>query len=156
MGDTDLECTRAPRCAAEYQSKISGPLLDRIDIQVDVPKVSISDLSSDRTGELSSVVAYRVSAAREIQKNRFETIAPESGIRLNSEANGELLETISLLSIEAKNLLNQAANHMKLSARAYYRMMRLARTIADLDGGTEEVGTVHMSEAISYRRIKSD
>jgi magnesium chelatase family protein len=155
LGDPELECTRAPRCAAEYQSKISGPLLDRIDIQVDVPAVSVNDLEGERTGEKSAVVADRVQRAREIQEQRFERLRVEENIRLNSHMNGETLEQAAPLESAAKALLSDASAKMKLSARAYYRMIRLARTIADLDGAPDVIGSAHIAEAISYRRIKN-
>ncbi len=155
LGDPDQECTRAPKCAAEYQSKISGPLLDRIDIQVEVPQVSITDLGTKRTGESSATVARRVLKARELQHSRLKDLGSE-GISLNAHVSGELLERAAPLEEAAKTLLDQAAGRMKLSARGYYRMIRLARTIADLDGAPELIAPAHIAEAISYRRIRFD
>lgn len=152
LGDHDRECTRAPRCAAEYQAKISGPLLDRIDIQVDVPQVTIEEIENSRTGEDSEIVAARVLRARDIQEERLDSLGAPGEMRLNSRISGELLDKAAPMDSKAKEILSKAASHMKLSARGYHRMIRLARTIADLDGGHDIIGAVHISEAISYRR----
>ncbi|NCC21860.1 MAG: ATP-binding protein [Alphaproteobacteria bacterium] len=154
LGDTDLECTRAPRCAADYQNKISGPMMDRIDIQVDVPAVSVPDLNAARTGEKSSVVAARVSEIRALQEIRFMELDKSGTVRLNSQATGDLLETIAPFEARAEALLQEAAQKMKLSARGYFRIKRLARTIADLDGGKDVIGAAHVAEALSYRRFR--
>lgn len=144
LGDVSRECSKAPRCAGDYQAKISGPLLDRFDLQVDVPPVSIRDLSdATPAGEPSSRVATRVAKARDIQMNR--------GGVLNARLNGPALDEAVRLDEEARALLTQAAEKMKLSARGYHRVLRVARTIADLAGGPERVGTPHIAEALSYR-----
>ena len=143
LGDPDLECTKVPRCAADYQAKISGPMLDRIDIQVDVPRVEMADLNA-AAGESSMDVATRVALAREIQVQR-------SGL-VNAQVDGSVLESIAPLEPEAKALLDQAMEKTRMSARSYYRLLRVARTIADLDGGSVMLSKVHIAEALSYKR----
>lgn len=146
LGDSSLECTKAPRCGADYQSKISGPLMDRIDLQVDVPAVKISDLNSLQKGESSVDVMERVVAARDLQHSRSSL--------LNAQADGKILEEIAPLEPDAKMFLDKAMEIAKFSARAYYRILRVARTIADLDPGfPAKIGKEHMAEALSYRRI---
>ncbi len=142
LGDPGRECTKAPRCGIDYQAKLSGPLLDRIDLQVDVPAVSISDLSSEG-GEGSAQVRARVTNARHIQQERQG--------KTNAALPAEMLEGVCSLSSEIQGLLNDAANKMNLSARAYHRVLRVARTIADLAGHPGEIGKNHMAEALSYR-----
>lgn len=154
LGDPDKECTKAPRCGGDYQAKLSGPLLDRIDIQVEVPAVMVSDLNKER-GEPSSAVAVRVAQAREIQERRFKNLLKENQklITVNAHVQGEMLEEAMPLSSDAKELLNKAAERMKLSARSYYRLIRVARTIADLEGDLGDIKQPHIAESLSYRKI---
>ena len=152
FGVADQECTKAPRCAEDYQSKLSGPLIDRIDIQVDVPPVDVMQLTSAPTGETSDAVGARVARARQRQRDRFAKAG--SALRLNSQASGEILETIAVLSPEARSLLEKAAVKMKFSARGWHRLLRVARTIADLEGDAPEIATPHMAEALSFRRLR--
>ncbi len=147
LGDPALGCSRAPRCAADYQSRVSGPLLDRIDLHVDVDPVSAADLALPPPAEGSAEVAARVAAARAIQTARAE----KTGARTNAELDGEALETYATPDEAGRKLLMQAAEAMRLSARGYTRMLRVARTIADL-AGVETVGRIHVAEALSYRR----
>lgn len=147
LGDPALACSRAPRCAADYQAKVSGPLLDRIDLHVDVQAVSAADLVLPPPAEGSSEVAARVRAAREVQTARYQG----RGVRTNAEADGEILENAATPDEPGRRLLAQAAEAMRLSARGFHRVLRVARTIADL-GGSEGVGRIHVAEALSYRR----
>ncbi len=153
LGDPDQECTKAPRCGADYQGRLSGPLLDRIDLHVDVAAVSALDLQAPGSGEESAVVAGRVLAARAIQKARYEGFSAEIPGEINAVASGKVLESVAPLAEDAKALMNQAVERGKLSARAYYRILRVARTIADLAGGGDILGRVAVAEALSYRRI---
>ena len=152
LGDPDLECAKVPRCAAEYQGKISGPMLDRIDMQVDVPAVSVQDINNIKTGESSATVAARVNTARVIQLERFAALDEHSGIRMNAHSDTKTLEAIAPLEPEAQALLNKTMESAKLSARGYYRVLRVARTIADLAGAPEKISKIHIAEALSYRR----
>jgi magnesium chelatase family protein len=147
LGDPALACSKAPRCAADYQSKVSGPLLDRIDLHVDVDPVSAGDLALPPPAEGSAEVAERVAKARAIQTAR----AAEAGARMNAELDGDGLERFATPDEAGKKLLYQAAEAMRLSARGYTRMLRVARTIADM-AGVEQVGRIHVAEALSYRR----
>ena len=147
LGDPALACSRAPRCAADYQAKVSGPLLDRIDLHVDVAAVAAADLVLPPPGEGSAEVAARVGEARRLQNARYK----EHGIRTNAEADGDLLDAVATPDEPGRRLMGQAAEAMRLSARGFHRVLRVARTIADL-AGAEAVGRVHVAEALSYRR----
>ena len=147
LGDASLACSRAPKCAVDYQTKISGPLLDRIDLHVDVAAVSAADLVLPPPAEGSAEVAARVATARALQTARYAG----RGLRTNAEADGELLDTVATPDEPGRKLLAQAAEAMRLSARGYHRVLRVARTIADL-AGSEPVTRVHVAEALSYRR----
>jgi len=147
LGDPALGCSLAPRCAADYQSKVSGPMLDRIDLHVEVEAVAASDLALPPPAEGSEAVAQRVATARARQTAR----ANGSGARTNAELDGEALEAHATPDEPGRKLLLQAADAMRLSARGYTRILRVARTIADL-AGVETVGRIHVAEALSYRR----
>lgn len=147
-GDPGLTCARGPRCAAEYQARISGPLIDRIDMVLEVAPVRVADLALPAPREGSAEVAGRVAAAHERQRARFAAMG--SSFRVNTQADGELLETIATPDDAGIDLLSQAAERARLSARGYHRVLRVARTLADLDG-TEMVGRTHVAEALSYR-----
>ena len=154
LDDPALGCGRAPKCAQDYQSKISGPLFDRIDLHVDVPAVSAADLSLPPAAEGSAQVAARVAAARAKQTARYATIngGSDRPIRCNADADGEVLESVAAPDAEGRALLTQAAEKFKLSARGWHRTLRVARTLADLDG-SPSVRRIHIAEALSYRRI---
>lgn len=151
MGDPELECTKVPRCAAEYQSKISGPMMDRIDMQVDVPPVKISDLDAPASGEKSAVVAARVARARAVQQERYAKLG--SPVQVNAHADGDILEQATGMKDDARALLNKSMESARLSARAYFRILRVARTIADLDNAAPLLTKTHIAEALSYRRV---
>ncbi len=150
LGDASQACNKAPRCGADYQSKISGPVMDRIDIITDVPAVSVEDLNNMQPAESSAIVRERIYAARQIQEQRLNALGSDELI--NARADGKILETIAPLAPDAQTLLNKAMETAKLSARGYYRVLRVARTIADLDGAPDTIGKNHIAEALSYRR----
>ncbi len=143
LGDASRECGRTPRCGEDYQTRISGPLLDRIDITIQVQPVSPQDLSRAPAGEASATVAARIAAARALQRARWT-----SG--LNAAADGKELEHGVLADAEARSLLEQAADRLHLSARGFIRTLRVARSIADL-AGSDQVKRPHVAEALSYR-----
>ncbi|MEQ8653996.1 MAG: YifB family Mg chelatase-like AAA ATPase [Kiloniellales bacterium] len=149
LDDPAQACSRAPRCAADYQAKISGPLFDRIDLVVEVPAVSAADLSLPPPSEGSAEVAARVAAARALQSERYSALAQP--LRSNAELEGQLLDRIVAPDAAGRDLLTEAATHMKLSARGYHRVLKVARTLADL-AGAEQVSRPHVAEALSYRR----
>jgi len=129
-----------------YQKRISGPLLDRIDIHVEVPRVEYEKLSDDRLGEPSAAIRARVAAARERQLRRFEG----TGLTCNADMGPAEVRDFCQVDPAGKSLLKAAMQQLQMSARAYHRILKLARTIADL-AGSERIETVHLAEAIQYR-----
>jgi magnesium chelatase family protein len=147
LADPALACSRAPACGLDYQARLSGPLVDRIDIQIETPAVSPADLARAPRGESSDAVAARVAAARDLQRRRYAG----AGIATNAEAEGETLAAVATPDAEGQALLDRAAEKLRLSARGWTRVLRLARTIADLDGSAA-VRRPHVAEAVAYRR----
>ncbi|WP_099865854.1 YifB family Mg chelatase-like AAA ATPase [Pararhizobium haloflavum] len=148
-GEPGHRCARGPRCQSEYQARISGPLLDRIDLRIDVPAVSAADLIKPAPAERSVEVAVRVARARALQRERFT----EEGIKqatTNAQCSTSLIERIAHPDASGQALLSDAADKLQFSARAYHRVLKVARTLADLDG-CDTVGRIHLAEAISYR-----
>jgi magnesium chelatase family protein len=144
-------CGRAPRCQTDYQGRISGPLMDRIDLQVDVPPVTAADLALPAPAEGTAQAAARVAAARALQIDRAAQGGPGAAAQ-NAIADGEFLERIAALDPAARALLARAAEAGGLTARGWTRTLGLARTIADLDGSTG-VRRAHVAESLIYRRI---
>jgi magnesium chelatase family protein len=149
-GEPGHQCRRGPRCAAEYQARISGPLLDRIDIRIEVPALAAGDLIRPGPSETSAEVAERVAAARAIQSERYAGLAAKA--RCNAQAGADVIETVATPDRAGMRLLEDAAKAMQLSARGYHRVLKLARTLADLDGA-EAVARIHIAEALSYRAL---
>jgi magnesium chelatase family protein len=149
-------CKRGPidRCTADYQMRISGPLMDRIDLRIEVPAVTAADLILPPPAEGSAEVAARVAAARDIQLARYAK-AGLPRVRTNAEAPASLLEEIAQPDAQGQKLLRDAAETMRLSARGYHRVLRVAPTLADLDG-SEKIGRLHLAEALSYRALAED
>ncbi|MBK1669439.1 AAA family ATPase [Rhodovibrio sodomensis] len=150
LDDAGLACARAPKCAIDYQARISGPLFDRIDLHVEVPSVSAGDLTLPPPAEGSAEVAGRVATARAVQGARYAD-EPGPRIRANAEADGTLLERVAAPDDGGRTLLGQAVERIRLTARGYHRVLRVARTLADLDGQAQ-VRRIHVAEALSYRR----
>ena len=147
LSDPSRACSKAPACGEDYMNRVSGPLRDRFDLRIDVPPVGYTDLDLPPSAEGSAEVAQRVQAARRRQHDRF---ADHPTAALNADAEGDLLEQIAAPDTEARQLLSRAAERFHLSARGYHRVLRVARTIADLDGAGD-VRKPHLAEALSFR-----
>ncbi|YBW37594.1 YifB family Mg chelatase-like AAA ATPase [Nitrobacter sp. TKz-YC01] len=145
---------RIDRCTADYQMRISGPLLDQIDLRIEVPAVTASDLILPPSSEGSADVGARVAVARDIQTARYAALGL-SNVRTNAEAPAAALEAIAQPDAQGLKLLHDAAESMRLSARGYHRVLRVARTLADLDGA-DRIGRLHFAEALSYRALADD
>ena len=147
LADAARACARSPDCGADYLGRISGPLMDRFDLRVEAPPVSVEDLALPRAGEGSAEVALRVAAARARQRDRYDGV---KGVSVNADAEGDLLEAAADAAPEAQALLEEATRRFRLSARGYHRVLRVARTIADLEA-SEPVEKRHVAEAVGYR-----
>jgi magnesium chelatase family protein len=150
LDDAGRACNKAPRCAVDYQAKISGPLLDRIDIHVEVPAVDTLSMLGENGGESSAEVAPRVQRAQEVQSRRYAQMGLDT--RLNAAVRGEVLAEIAPLENDAKSLLEDATRQLQLSMRGYTRVLRVARTIADL-AGQDAIAKPHIAEAVTYRQL---
>lgn len=148
----DKECVCAPGVVQKYLNKISGPLLDRIDIHVEVTPVPINELTEERTGEKSEVVRERVITARNVQNERFKE---SNGVHANAQMSSKLLKEICVIDDAGRQLLKTAADRLGLSARAFDRILKVSRTIADLEGA-ESITSQHLAEAIQYRSLDRD
>ncbi|RWR35247.1 ATP-binding protein [Sinirhodobacter populi] len=146
-GDAERACSKAPRCAEDYLGRLSGPLLDRFDLRLEMPRIDWRDFAAQPEGESSATVAARVAAARARQAARYRDL-PQ--IRTNAEAQGSLLDDIAAPDAEGREMLAQMAERVGLSARGYTRVLRIARTLADLDG-SERVRAPHVAEAAGHR-----
>lgn len=149
LADPARACSRAPLCGEDYLGRISGPLMDRFDLRLEVPPVAFTDLDLPASGDPSAVVAARVAAARTVQAERYQGLP---GVRVNADAEGAVLEQVATPDPAGRDLLTRAANRFGLSARGYHRVLRVARTIADLDGSAQ-VRAPHVAEAIGYRLV---
>ena len=146
LSDPNRACGRAPVCGEDYLGRISGPLMDRFDLRVEVPPVAYADLDLPATGEPSATIAARVAAARAAQSDRLDG----TGARVNADLEGEALDHFAAPDAEGRALITRVAERMGLSARGYHRILRVARTIADLDG-SDAVRQPHVAEAVSFR-----
>ncbi|MGR3700593.1 MAG: YifB family Mg chelatase-like AAA ATPase [Paracoccaceae bacterium] len=149
LTDPARACTRAPLCGEDYMGRISGPLMDRFDLRIEVPPVAYTDLDLPASGDTSAQVAARVAAARAVQAARFAEV---EGMQLNADAEGAVLDRIALPDAAGRALLGKVAERFGLTARGYHRVLRVARTIADLDG-SDRVMSDHVAEAVSYRLV---
>jgi len=148
-GEPGHRCARGTRCQADYQARISGPLLDRIDLRLEVPAVAASDLIRPGEAETSAAVAERVGRARAIQNERYAALGLPASTN-NARCSAALIEQVAAPDAAGVSLLQDASEKFALSARAYHRVLKVARTLADLDG-QETVSRIHLAEAISYR-----
>ena len=156
-GDTERACTCAPSAVARYAKKVSGPLLDRIDIHVDVPRVNYEKLAGERLSEASAPIRGRVNAARERQTHGFANGASGVGGKLRTNADMGTAEVRAHCTLDAagQSLMRAAMRQLQLSARAYHRVLKLSRTIADLSG-SDAISPAHLAEALQYRPRRAE
>jgi len=146
FGSSKSSCTKIPKCAEEYQSKISGPLFDRFDIQIEVPEISFTSIKYEKEEESSSEIIKRVQSATTIQQKRYQNL----GISSNAELDGEMLYEFTKLDDDCKKIIEDATNKLSLSMRSSNKALKVARTIADL-AEEERINKIHLAEALSYR-----
>ncbi|MFP7570983.1 YifB family Mg chelatase-like AAA ATPase [Marivita sp. S2033] len=151
LSDPARACSRAPVCGEDYMGRISGPLMDRFDLRVDVPPVAFRDLDLPSSGASSAEIAHRVAKSRAIQSERFKS---QTGLRQNADLQGAMLDKATDLADAARTLLTEAADRFGLSARGYHRVLRVARSIADLEA-SDSITRDHVAEALSYRLPKT-
>ena len=152
LADPARACARVPQCGQDYLGRVSGPLMDRFDLRVEVPPVTMQDLAGATAKECSADIAARVLSARLRQAERYRDIADVS---LNTDAEGEVLESVATPDAEGNDLLMKVTEKYRMTARGYHRVLRVARTIADLEGA-EDVRRSHIPEAVSYRLISAN
>ncbi|MDR0484873.1 MAG: YifB family Mg chelatase-like AAA ATPase [Alphaproteobacteria bacterium] len=153
FGDSDRQCSKFPSCANSYQAKLSGPILDRMDVVIEVPSIPIKDLKSIQASPTSQQIREKVMIARKFQQARYKPYeSKDKKITTNANATSEILNDVALINGEAQELLEKAVEKFKLSTRGYFRIIRVARTCADLDS-SKFINKVHMLEAIGYRRM---
>ena len=148
LNDAQKACGCASAVVTKYQKRISGPILDRIDIHIEVPRVDYEKMSGDRLSETSASIRARVQVARNIQTNRFSGYSSE--IVCNADMRVGEIRQFCKLQEDGQSLIRAAMSQLNLSARAYHRILKLARTIADL-AENEEIQSVHLAEALQYR-----
>ena len=147
-GEPGHVCRRGVRCASDYQARISGPLMDRLDLRVDVPAVSPTDLMEIKAGEASEAILQRVQRARDMQAERYQSMGQAH--LTNAQTSHSIIEQVAQADQSGTQLLRDAAEKLRFSARGFHRILKVARTLADL-AGVEQVGRIHLAEAISYR-----
>ena len=145
----EKECVCAPGVVQKYLNKVSGPLMDRIDLHVEVTPVAFNELSSEKKFEKSESIRERVIQAREFQATRFKG---KNNLYCNAQMEAQMVQDICVITEAGKNLLNRAMQKLSLSARAYDRILKVSRTIADL-AASEEIKTEHLAEAIQFRSL---
>ena len=148
----DRDCICGPGVVQKYLSKISGPLLDRIDLHVEVTPVNFTELAASTSSEKSAAIRQRVITAREVQSNRFTN---NETVHANAQMSSNMVRNVCRIDEAGKLLVKQAMEKLGLSARAYDRILKVARTIADLDA-SEDIGVAHLAEAIHYRSLDRD